>query len=206
MVRFRVRALPTLSSFYFVLSPRYLKARLQQLNPYMDELVPHRADLSNLEVIGTGPSKRRSQQGSRIEVRICGKPDEGIDMNDDDQRSNEDMLNNRPDVIHASMMGTPIHLLQASLDDCSRSGPALKIDTFVFQQMATIDENEELDFIYEIRVQFDSEVNESSTRTVEITNVGTTVFYYDWQQKPYTKPFDIVNSESATVLLRQSNQ
>ena len=61
--------------------------------------------------------------------------------------------------------------------------------------MPTIDENEELDFIYEIRVQFDSEVNESSTRTVEITNVGTTVFYYDWQQKPYTKPFDIVHSK-----------
>jgi hypothetical protein len=74
-------------------------------------------------------------------------------------------------------------------------GPALKIDTFVFQQMPNINENEELDFIYEIRVQFDSQVNESVTRMVEIKNVGTTVFYYEWQQKPYTKPFDIVNSK-----------
>ena len=74
-------------------------------------------------------------------------------------------------------------------------GPALKIDTFVFQQMPGIDENEELDFIYEIRVQFDSQVNESVIRMVDIKNVGTTVFYYEWQQKPYTKPFDIVNSK-----------
>ena len=75
------------------------------------------------------------------------------------------------------------------------AGPALKIDTYVFQQMASINENEELDFIYEIRVQFDSQVNDSVTRMVEIKNVGTTVFYYEWQQKPYTKPFDIVNSK-----------
>ena len=61
--------------------------------------------------------------------------------------------------------------------------------------MPSIDENEELDFIYEIRVQFDNQVNESVTRMVEIKNVGTTVFYYEWQQKPYTKPFDIVNSK-----------
>jgi hypothetical protein len=61
--------------------------------------------------------------------------------------------------------------------------------------MPNINENEELDFIYEIRVQFDSQVNESVTRMVEIKNVGTTVFYYEWQQKPYTKPFDIVNSK-----------
>jgi hypothetical protein len=76
-----------------------------------------------------------------------------------------------------------------------RLGPALKIDTFVFQQMPNINENEELDFIYEIRVQFDSQVNDSVTRMVDIKNVGTTVFYYEWQQKPYTKPFDIVNSK-----------
>lgn len=74
-------------------------------------------------------------------------------------------------------------------------GPALKIDTFVFQQMPNINENEELDFIYEIRVQFDSQVHERVSRLVEIKNVGTTVFYYEWQQKPYTKPFDIVNSK-----------
>ena len=61
--------------------------------------------------------------------------------------------------------------------------------------MPNIDENEELDFIYEIRVQFDSQVNESVIRMVDIKNVGTTVFYYEWQQKPYTKPFDIVNSK-----------
>ena len=96
----------SLSSLVHVdLPSRYLKTRLQQLNPYMDELVPHRVDISNLEVIGTGPSKRRSQQGSRIEVRVCGKPNE-VDDDDDGQTSNEDMLNNRPDVIHASMMGT----------------------------------------------------------------------------------------------------
>lgn len=62
--------------------------------------------------------------------------------------------------------------------------------------MANIDENEELDFIYEIRVPFDSKVGENVTRTVEIKNVGTTVFYYEWQLKPYAKPFDIATSKT----------
>ena len=74
-------------------------------------------------------------------------------------------------------------------------GPALKIDSFVFQQMPNVDENQELDFIYEIRVQFESQIKESVIRMVDIKNVGSTVFYYEWQQKPYTKPFDIVNSK-----------
>ncbi|CAF0785905.1 unnamed protein product [Rotaria sordida] len=61
--------------------------------------------------------------------------------------------------------------------------------------MPNINENEELDFIYEIRVQFDSQGSQSVTRMVEIKNVGTIVFYYEWQQKPYTKLFDIVYSK-----------
>ena len=33
-------------------SNRYLEKRLKQLNPYMEEIIPHKADLSTLEVIG----------------------------------------------------------------------------------------------------------------------------------------------------------
>ena len=152
----------------------------------MKELVPHQADLSDLEIIGqTVSTRRKSQQKSDIEVHIFGKTPDGevtdnVQMEDDDENDfTKDSLNNRPDIVDPSLMG-----------------PALKIDTYVFQQMANVNENEELDFIYEIRVQFDSQVNESVTRTVDIKNVGTTVFYYEWQQKPYTKPFDIVNSKT----------
>ncbi|CAF0839298.1 unnamed protein product [Adineta steineri] len=169
----------------------YLEKRLNQLDPYMKEIVPHKADLSSLEVVGHNSLRRRSQQKNDIEVHVYGKSSEQdqdyeteiIDniQTDDDTDINEksgDTLDSRPDVGDLPIMG-----------------PALKIDTFVFQQMPYINEDEDLDFIYEIRVQFESQVKESVTRMVEIKNVGTTVFYYEWQQKPYTKPFDIVNSK-----------
>ncbi|CAF3761289.1 unnamed protein product [Rotaria sordida] len=172
----------------------YLEKRLNQLNPYMEEIVPYKADLSSLQIIGYNSTRRKSQQKNNIEVHLCEKinekdkeyeiePTDNIQTNDndDDDKENEnigDTFNDIPDIVDATIMG-----------------PALKIDTFIFQQMPYINENEELDFIYEIRVQFDSQVNQSVTRMVEIKNVGTTVFYYEWQQKPYTKPFDIVNSK-----------
>lgn len=151
----------------------------------MEEIVPHKADLSSLQIIGQNHFRRKSQQKTDVEIYVCGKTNDkeyeveitdNIQIDDDDNKENE--LDDLPDIVDAPIMG-----------------PALKIDTFVFQQMPTINENEELDFIYEIRVQFDSQVNESVTRMVEIKNVGTTVFYYEWQQKPYTKPFDIANSK-----------
>ncbi|CAF4556881.1 unnamed protein product [Rotaria sp. Silwood2] len=169
----------------------YLEKRLNQLNPYMKEIVPHKADLSSLEIIGYDATRRKSQQKNNIEIHVCEKNNEkdkeyeteitdNIQINDNDKENENmgDTFNDIPDIADAPIMG-----------------PALKIDTFVFQQMPNVNENEELDFIYEIRVQFDSQVNDSVTRMVEIKNVGTTVFYYEWQQKPYTKPFDIVNSK-----------
>lgn len=153
----------------------------------MEEIVPHKADISSLQIIGQGTSRRKSQQKNDVEIHVCGKSNDkereyeteitdNIQIDDDDK---ENELEDLPDIVDAPIMG-----------------PALKIDTFVFQQMPNINENDELDFIYEIRVQFDSQVNESVTRMVEIKNVGTTVFYYEWQLKPYTKPFDIVNSKT----------
>ncbi|CAF3553927.1 unnamed protein product [Rotaria sp. Silwood1] len=172
----------------------YLEKRLNQLNPYMKEIVPHKADLSSLEIIGYNTTRRKSQQKNNIEIHLCEKINDkdkdkeyeteitdNIQLNDDDKENENigDTFNDIPDIVDAPIMG-----------------PALKIDTFIFQQMPNVNENEELDFIYEIRVQFDSQVNENVTRMVEIKNVGTTVFYYEWQQKPYTKPFDIVNSKT----------
>lgn len=166
---------------------RYLGQRLKQLNPYMKELVPHDADISSLEIVGRNiTNRRKSQQKNDVAVHLVGKNSDGeitdnvpMDDQDEDDPTEMDSYRHRPDIVEPSLMG-----------------PALKIDTFVFQQMANVNENEELDFIYEIRVQFESQVNESVTRMVEIKNVGTTVFYYEWQQKPYTKPFDIVNSKT----------
>ncbi|CAF3908587.1 unnamed protein product [Rotaria magnacalcarata] len=170
----------------------YLEQRVNQLNPYMQEIVPHKADLSSLQIIGQNTSRLKSQQKIDIEIHVFEKANErdkqyeeeitdNIQLNDDDKENENfgDTFNDMPDIIDAPIMG-----------------PALKIDTFVFQQMPNIDENEELDFMYEIRVQFDSQVNQRVTRMVEIKNVGTTVFYYEWQLKPYTKPFDIVNSKT----------
>ena len=160
---------------------------MKQLNPYMKELVPHDAEIASLEVIGRSLGNRgKTQRQSDVEIHFVGKNPDGeitdnvqIDDEDENDPTAMDSFRDRPDVAEPSLMG-----------------PALKIDTFVFQQMASVNENEELDFIYEIRVQFDSQVKESVTRMVEIKNVGTTVFYYEWQQKPYTKPFDIVNSKT----------
>ncbi|CAF1052169.1 unnamed protein product [Adineta ricciae] len=167
----------------------YLDRRFKQLNPLMEEILPHKPDLASLEVIGYNTSRRRNQQKSDVEVHIHSKTNEEEDemkttdniQIDDDDKENEnysEALNDIPDVVDMPIMG-----------------PALKIDSFVFQQMPNVNENEELDFIYEIRVQFESQIKESVIRVVDIKNVGSTVFYYEWQQKPYTKPFDIVNSK-----------
>jgi len=93
-----------------------LEQRLKQLNPYIQEIVPHKSDLSSLEVIGYNPTRRRSQQKNDIEVYVYGKTNEesdeeitdNIQTDDDDNKENEtmgDSLNNIPDVSDLPIMG-----------------------------------------------------------------------------------------------------
>lgn len=87
---------------------------MKQLNPYMEEMVPHKADLSSLQVIGQGQSRRKSQQKTDIEVHVHEKARENeqdyeaevtdnIQM-DDDEKENE--LDDLPDIVDAPIMGT----------------------------------------------------------------------------------------------------
>jgi len=93
-----------------------LEQRLKQLNPYIQEIVPHKSDLSSLEVIGYNPTRLRSQQKNDIEVHVYGKTNEesdeeitdNIQTDDDDNKENEtmgDSLNNIPDVGDLPIMG-----------------------------------------------------------------------------------------------------
>jgi hypothetical protein len=79
----------------------------------MEELVPHKADLSSLQIIGQGQSRRKSQQKSDIEVHICGKTNDNekeyeaeitdnIQIDDDDK---ENELEDLPDIADAPIMG-----------------------------------------------------------------------------------------------------
>ncbi len=90
-----------------------MEKRLKQLDPYMEEIVPHKADLSSLQIIGHGQSRRKSQQKSDIEVHVCGKTDDkekeyeaeitdNIQIDDDDK---ENELEDFPDIVDAPMMG-----------------------------------------------------------------------------------------------------
>ncbi len=90
-----------------------MEKRLKQLNPYMEEIVPHKADLSSLQVIGHGASRRKSQQKNDIEIHVCGKIHEkdreyeteitdNIQI-DDDEKENE--LDDLPDIVDAPIMG-----------------------------------------------------------------------------------------------------
>jgi len=80
----------------------------------MEEIVPHKADLSSLQIIGHGTSRRKSQQKTDIEIHVCGKTDEkdkeyetaitdNIQMDDDDDKENE--LDDLPDIVDAPIMG-----------------------------------------------------------------------------------------------------
>ena len=84
----------------------------------MKEIVPHKADLSSLQIIGYGESRRKSQQKSDVEIYVCGKLNENdredeteITDNiqiDDDNKENEhhgDSLDDLPDVIDSPIMG-----------------------------------------------------------------------------------------------------
>ena len=86
---------------------------MNQLNPYMEELVPHKADLSSLQIIGQGQSRRKSQQKSDIEIHVCGKANDNdkeyeaeitdnIQIDDDDK---ENELEDLPDIADAPIMG-----------------------------------------------------------------------------------------------------
>ena len=90
-----------------------MEKRLKQLNPYMEEMVPHKADLSSLQIIGQSQSRRKSQQKNDIEVHVHGKSHQtekeyeaevtdNIQMDDDDKENDLDDL---PDIIDAPIMG-----------------------------------------------------------------------------------------------------
>lgn len=87
----------------------------------MRELLPHKADLATLEVIGHAASRRKSQQKNDVGVHIHGKGHEhemeyateitdNVQMEDDDDNGKEDenmggSLDNRPDIVDPSLMG-----------------------------------------------------------------------------------------------------
>jgi hypothetical protein len=79
----------------------------------MEEIVPHKADVSLLEVIGHGASRRKSQQKNDIEIYVCGKTNEknkdyeeeitdNIQIDDVDK---ENELEDLPDIVDAPIMG-----------------------------------------------------------------------------------------------------
>lgn len=91
---------------------------MNQLNPYMQEIVPHKADLSSLQIIGQNATRRKSQQKSDIEIRIFEKNSDrdkayeeeitdNIQLNDDDKENDNygDSFNDIPDIADAPIMG-----------------------------------------------------------------------------------------------------
>jgi hypothetical protein len=81
----------------------------------MEEIVPHKADLSSLQVIGHGTSRRKSQQKNDVEVHVHEKDKEyetevtdNIQIDYDDDKENEnigDSLDDLPDIVDAPIMG-----------------------------------------------------------------------------------------------------
>lgn len=99
---------------------RYLDRRLQQLNPLMEEILPHKPDLSSLEILGYNTLRRKSQQKNDVEVLIHSKTNDqeqedeteindNIQIDDDNNdKENEnygDALSDIPDVVDMPIMG-----------------------------------------------------------------------------------------------------
>lgn len=112
-------------------SDRYLDQRLQQLNPLMQEILPHRPDLSLLEVVGHNATRRKSQSKADVEVLVHGKaPEQDLEgqteitdqiQTEDGNKENGvmgDALDTIPDVVDLPMMGeihSPIRISLAAV-------------------------------------------------------------------------------------------
>lgn len=91
-----------------------MEQRLDQLNPYLQEIVPHQADLSSLQIIGHQAMRRKSQQKSDVEVHVREKSKEyetvitdNIQLTEDykDNENAGDSFNYIPDIADSTIMG-----------------------------------------------------------------------------------------------------
>lgn len=76
----------------------------------MKEVLPHRAEINNLEVQGHGIKRPTTAQQNNIELHVFGKR-ESLEINDtvqieeDPDTEDIDALENLPDVVETSLMG-----------------------------------------------------------------------------------------------------
>ncbi|XP_023932821.1 MYCBP-associated protein-like isoform X2 [Lingula anatina] len=151
----------------------FLKQRKQQLQTVMDELDPHKPDMSSLAITGfkQGP-KLVDKEDEREEPRTMSEFEDSV-LED---QENLDPLKDHPDVVPEPIFGPSILFA---------GRPARWTgDSYSFQGQQA----------FEARVTFEGYSGQRKTSFLEVVNNGTTSIYYDWKKLPKSNPFDIVNS------------
>ncbi|CAH1789365.1 unnamed protein product [Owenia fusiformis] len=166
----------------------YLQDRTKQLAPVINDLDPHKPELTNLEIIGTSnpypktPSKQQIEEDGPTIIS-----DGGMTASLDEEELNLDPLRNHPDVIPAPIFGPSLQFAQQA---ARWTG-----DSHSFEGRVGL----------EARVSFECYSGQRCTSFLEIKNDGTTSIYFDWKRLPKTNPFDIVNARVQRFYFDTSN-
>ncbi|XP_064644995.1 MYCBP-associated protein-like isoform X2 [Lineus longissimus] len=161
----------------------FLKQRVNQLRPYMNELDPFKPIMDDLEVIGTNNPYAEENKENDPHPEI--ESDRGLTEIGDEE--NEDPLKDYPDVYPTPVFGPSIQF----------AGQAARWtgDSHSFAGELGI----------EARVTFEAFADKRVTSFLEIVNDGTTAMYYDWQKIPKSNPFDVPNPKAQRFYFNTSS-
>ncbi|XP_019630587.1 PREDICTED: MYCBP-associated protein-like [Branchiostoma belcheri] len=169
-----MQGLPTKSTASFQWERSgYLKTRQKQLQPFMEELVPARPDLDNLEIIGTnkGVLTAIDDEEDLDEFDVPGDHKENIRPMETADTTN-DPLAAYPDRFEEPIVGPAMivggHYALWTGDDHSEKG-GVGISC---------------------RIAFEANTAQRKLQFLELTNNGTTAVYYNWRKIPIKNAFD----------------
>ncbi len=159
-------------------SSEYLQKRLVDLEPLIKEVVPHRPDFSELQVVGKtyqngtkSFSNERPGIGFEVNDTWCNPVvfDHGKNTNSDSNNNHyltetaEDPFQDVPDVISEPVFGPCL----------SFGGQAAKWTGNDTRNLGVI--------ALESRLNFETKAGKRVMATFEIINIGTTAIYYNWK-------------------------
>lgn len=175
---------------------KYLSQRLKQLDPLINELVPHRPQFSRLELVGRNPfilkeseSEQSEKNDSKSDYIVID--DTWINKNIVNQENKENTNNpylisqeQEPEVLadHPDVIQAPIF------------GPCIVFGGQTADWTGNDIENAGL-IALESRLNFETKAGKRVLATFEILNIGTTSVYYDWRKLPDLNPFDMNNQK-----------
>ena len=174
---------------------------MRKLGPYINEIIPHRPEFSQLQVVGVNKQNELNSQAfndlNENEILVNNtwtNPNLFDDKHSANNNNNNDaaVLNPYADV-NIDFVGEEDPL--ASHPDVIEPpifGPAVVFGGQTARWTGGDSENQGI-VALESRLNFETKAGKRVLATFEIVNIGTTAIYYDWKKLPDTNPFDLIN-------------